>query len=50
MIQQEVADLEVEAMLKSGIIAPSDGPWSSAVVMVLRKKIPKWRFFTDIGP
>ena len=41
-----VADQEVQAMLKQGVIRPSTSPWSSTVVLVW-KKDGSWRFCVD---
>lgn len=47
MVQQEAADEEIHAILGAGIIEPSDSLWSSAVVMVPKKKSTRWRFCVD---
>ena len=44
--QKEVADTEIESMLKRGIITPATGPWAAPVVLV-RKKNGKVRFCVD---
>lgn len=50
LVKQEAADQEVRAMLKAGIIEASNSPWSSAVVMVPKKKGSRWRFCVDYRP
>lgn len=47
MVQQEAADQLIRVMLGAGIIEPSDSPWSSAMVMVPKKKNTRWRFCMD---
>lgn len=47
MVPQKAADKEISAMLGAGIIEPSDSPWSSAVVMVPKKKSTRWRFCVE---
>lgn len=37
LAHQEAADIELEEMLKTGVIEPSDSPLASAVVMVPKK-------------
>lgn len=50
MVQQEAAEKEIHAMLRTGIIEPSDSPWSSGVVMVPKKRSTRWRFCVDYRP
>ncbi|UYV67631.1 K02A2.6-like [Cordylochernes scorpioides] len=44
--ERGVIQTEVDKMLKSGIVKPSDSPWSSPVVLV-KKKDGTWRFCVD---
>ena len=44
--QQEIIQAEVDKMLSAGVIAPSDSPWASPVVLV-RKKDGTIRFCVD---
>ena len=44
--QREVAKVEVESMLKRGIIKPADGPWAWPIILV-RKKNGKVKFCVD---
>ncbi|UYV82546.1 hypothetical protein LAZ67_21002737, partial [Cordylochernes scorpioides] len=44
--ERGVIQTEVEKMLKSGIVKPSDSPWSYPVVLV-KKKDGTWRFCVD---
>ena len=43
---QETVKLEVEKMLKDGVIRESNSPWSSPIVMI-KKKDGSWRFCVD---
>lgn len=44
MVQQETSDQQIRAMLGKVITEPSDSSWSSAVVMIPKKKNTRWRF------
>ena len=44
--QNEIVSQELDKMLKSGVVTPSDSPWSSPVVLV-RKKDGTIRFCVD---
>lgn len=44
--QKEIIDQEIDKMLKDDIIEPSDSPWSSPVLLCL-KKDQTWRFCID---
>ncbi|UYV66132.1 K02A2.6-like, partial [Cordylochernes scorpioides] len=44
--ERGVIQTEVDKRLKSGIVKPSDSPWSSPVVLV-KKKDGTWRFCVD---
>ena len=44
--QQEIIDTEVNKMLDSGVIRPSQSPYAAAVVLV-KKKTGDWRFCVD---
>ncbi|UYV67511.1 hypothetical protein LAZ67_5001024 [Cordylochernes scorpioides] len=44
--ERGIIQTEVDKMLKSGIVKPSDSPWSSPVVLV-KKKDGTWRFCVD---
>ncbi|UYV75834.1 hypothetical protein LAZ67_13001501 [Cordylochernes scorpioides] len=44
--ERGVIQTEVDKMLKSGIVKPSDSPWSSPVVLV-KKKDGTWRFCVE---
>ena len=46
MKQKEIIDQEIDKMLKDDIIEPSDSPWSSPVLLCL-KKDQTWRFCID---
>lgn len=44
---QKLIDTEVDEMLSSGIIEPSQSPWASPVVLVQKKGTGKYRFCVD---
>lgn len=44
MVQQETADQQIHAMLRKDITEPSNSSWSSAMVMIPKKKNTRWRF------
>lgn len=44
-LQKEV-NVELETMLRDGIVEPSNSPWSSPIVMI-KKKTGGWRFCVD---
>ena len=44
--QKEIIDQEIDKMLKDDIIEPSDSPWSSPVLLCLKKDL-SWRFCID---
>ena len=44
--QREIADQQVEEMLKRGVIEPSHSPWASPITLV-QKKSGEWRFCID---
>lgn len=43
---QEIVNLELDRMLKEGVVEPSTSPWNNPIVMV-RKKDNKYRFCID---
>ncbi len=47
LAQQQSADKGFEEVLQAGIVEPSESLWASAVVMVPRKNISRWRFCID---
>ena len=45
-IKQQI-QIEVDKMLKAGIVEPSEGAWCSPVVLVKKKSSNDWRFCVD---
>lgn len=43
---KEIIDQEIDKMLKDDIIEPSDSPWSSPILLCLKKDL-SWRFCVD---